>query len=97
MIDLNQIVECFLDEAIWQCRNEGLKEDDAVIRFLDDRKQSTDARKTEVLKWLRYYGVLQGLNQADRNAVASVIVDFADARGAILSPLSEVEIICQVQ
>jgi hypothetical protein len=93
MIDLNRIVEHFLDEALWQCRNEGLKEDDAIIRFLNDRNQSTDARRTEVLKWLHYYGVLQGLNEADRKAIASVIVDFADARGVIVGPFSEVEIL----
>jgi hypothetical protein len=93
MIDLNKIVEHFLDEALWQCRNQGLKEDDAVIRFLNDQNQSTDERQTEVLKWLLYYGVLQGLNEADRNAVATVIVEFADARGAIVGPLREVEII----
>ena len=93
MIDQNQIVEHFLDEALRLCRTEGLKEDDAVIRSLNDRNQRADVRRTEVLKWLRYYGVLQGLNEADRNAVTSVIVDFADARGANVSPLSEVEII----
>jgi hypothetical protein len=93
MIDLNQIVEHFLDEALWQCRNEGLREDDAVIRFLNDRNQSTDARRAEVLKWLRYYGVLRGLTEGDRNAVANVIVDFADARGPMVSPFSQVEIL----
>jgi hypothetical protein len=93
MIDLNQIVVHFLDKAIVQCRDDVLKEDDAVIRVLNDRNQSADARRTEVLKWLRYYSVLQGLHEADRNAVASVIVDFADARGANDSFLSEVEII----
>ena len=94
MIDLNHMVERFLDEAIRQCRNDGGKEDNAVIGALHDPNQSTAVRRTEVLKWLRFYSVLQGLNGADRDAVAGVIIDFADARGAIIrNPLSEIEII----
>ena len=72
MIDLNQMVEQFLDEAVWLCRNEGEKEDKDVIAALNDRNQSMAGRTTEVLRWLGYYGVLQGLNAADRDAVAGV-------------------------
>ena len=46
MINLNQIVEHFLDEALRLCGDEGEK-DEAVIRFLNDRNQGTDARRTE--------------------------------------------------
>lgn len=93
MCDINQMVERFLNEAVWRCRNEGGQEDDAVIGALDDRNQSTEVKRKEVLKWLRYYGVLRGLNAADREAVPSVIVEFADARAAVVSQLCEVEII----
>jgi|HubBroStandDraft_6_1064221.scaffolds.fasta_scaffold246454_2 hypothetical protein len=92
MIDLNQIVEHFLDEAIRQCRNGGSK-DEAVIRSLNDRIESTEVRRSELLKWLWYHGVLQGLHKADRNAVASAIVEFADARVASSCPTTEEEII----
>jgi hypothetical protein len=93
MIDLNQMVERFVDEAVWMCRNEGGQEDARVITFLNDRDEKREIRQSEVLKWLRSYGVLQGLNDADRNAVPRVIVEFADARSPILSELSEPEII----
>lgn len=92
MINLNQIVEHFLDEALRLCGDEGEK-DEAVIRFLNDRNQGTDARRTEVLKWLHYYRVLQRLNEAECEAIASVVVDFADTRGAVVSPLTKAEII----
>jgi hypothetical protein len=94
VIDLNQMVEGFLDEAVWRCRNEGLREDEAVIRILDDRKQNTEIRRNEVLKWLgSSYSALQGLNKDDRFGVASAILDFADARDSGVSPTSEVEIV----
>jgi hypothetical protein len=87
-VDINQIVERFLNEAVWQCKNDGGKEDESVIRALNNRNQSAAVRQNEVLKWLRYYGVLQGLSTADRDAVANIIVEFADARGATDNPLS---------
>jgi len=87
------MVERFLNEAVWQCKNDGGKEDEAVIGALNNRNQSAAVRHNEVLKWLRYYGVLQGLNTANRDAVANIIVEFADTRGATEDPLSEVEII----
>jgi hypothetical protein len=95
MIDLNRMVDSFLDEAIRQCRSEGGKEDEAVIGALNDQNQSMAVRQNEVLKWLLYYGVLQGLNTADRDAVAGVIIEFADARGVIGIPPSEVEMIAK--
>jgi hypothetical protein len=54
MFDLNQVIEGFLDQAVWQCRNESGKEDEAVIGVLSDRNQSLAARRNEVLKRLRY-------------------------------------------
>jgi hypothetical protein len=93
MIDLNEVVERFLDEALWQCRNEGGKEDETVLRFLNDPNNDLDLRRTEVRNWLRYYGVLQGLNAADRDAVSGVVIEFADARGPFVPPLSEGEIV----
>jgi hypothetical protein len=93
MIDLNQIGEHFLNEAIRQYRNEGGNKDEAVIHSLNDRIESTEVRRSELLKWLWYHGVLQGLNKADRNAVASAIVNFADGRIASSCPATEEEII----
>ena len=93
MIDLNQMVEHFLEQAVWQCKNYGGKEDEAVIRFLNDQELSIDVRRSEVLKWLRYYGVLRNLKKEDQDPVARVIVEFADARGTLVPPPSEAEII----
>lgn len=93
MIDLNQIVEHFLDEAVRLCRDDGGKQDDEIIAALNDRNQSTEARRNEVLKWLGYYRTLQGLNQVDRDAAAGEIVEFADARVPVVGSLSEAEIV----
>ena len=92
MIDLNQMVERFLGEAVRQCVEES-PDDDAVIRALNNRNESAEIRRTAVLKWLRSYSVLRRLNNDEARTIGDGILEFADARGALVRPLSEAEII----
>jgi hypothetical protein len=54
----------FLSEAVLRCRTEGGAEDEAMILALNDRDQVPSIRRDEVLKWLQYYGIFQGLKTA---------------------------------
>jgi hypothetical protein len=92
MIDLNHMVERFLDEAVRQCVDES-PDDDAVIRALNNRIESAEIRRNAVLEWLRSYSVLRRLNNDEARTIGDGILEFADARGAVVRPLSEAGII----
>ena len=91
MLNLNEMVDHFLEEAVRLCR-ENLQEDEPVIRALNDATTSAELRRKEVLKWLNSYKVLQGLKKEEEVGVASAILEFADACDPAVSPKSDVEI-----
>lgn len=96
LIDLDQIVERFLGEAVSRQKEECQAKDDVVIDTLNDRGMSCVSRESIVRKWLNSYGVFQGLNKDDRTGVTNAIIEFADSRGPNLTPpYSEYDIIVQ--
>lgn len=96
MIDLDRMVERFLGEAVEFFADGFLKYDSPAIGALKlkDQNQSLAAGRGEaVLKWLRYYRALQGLNGDEEAAVVNEILKFADAHDLTVSPTSKDEII----
>ncbi len=85
------MVDHFLEEAVRLC-TENLQEDEPAIRVLNDATTGAEVRRKEVLRWLRSYSVLNGLNKDDEVGAASAVLEFADARDPAVSPKSEVEI-----
>jgi hypothetical protein len=92
MIDQNQMVERFLDEAVRQCKVDR-PDDENAIRALNDRNESAEVRRGAVVKWLRSYSVLRSLTEDDVSNAVSGILEFADARDPSISPTSELAII----
>jgi hypothetical protein len=94
MIDLSKIIDNFLGEAVSRCREEDQGQDDKVIDSLRDKRQDIEVRRKNVVDWLRHYSVLQGLNNQEREGVASAILEFADdVRRPAVCPRQEAEII----
>lgn len=82
MIDLIQIAEQFLDEAVRHCRIDA-EIDKQAIAALKDQGQDYAVRVRTITGWMHYYRVLRGLNGSDASAVAGAILQFADAKRPI--------------
>ncbi|MFY9853624.1 MAG: hypothetical protein WAK26_07085 [Terracidiphilus sp.] len=95
MIDLNLVVERFLDDAVKLYGNGDQQADESVIDAIarKDPNQSRETRESEVFKWLRSYSVFRGLEDADASAVVSEILKFADDSNLGVIPTSKEEII----
>jgi hypothetical protein len=90
MIDLNLIVERFLDDAV-EFYGANQKADKSAIDAIarKDPNQSPEARQSKILEWLRSYGVFRGLEGAEASTVVSEILKFADDSNLGLIPTSE--------
>jgi hypothetical protein len=93
VIDLNQMVEHFIDGAAESYGDSFLKYDSTAINALKDRSQSAEVRQGHVRSFLRSYSVLQGLNKSEETAIVNEILEFADAHDLTKSPTSEEEIL----
>lgn len=93
MIDLNQMLEHFIDDAARYYADTYSKYDYPVISSLNDKNQLSVERQKNVRAFLVGYSVLRGLNQDDKNAVIGEIIDFADSHDLTRSPTSEEEIL----
>ena len=94
MIDLNLIVERFLDKAVESYGKTYQEMDKAAIDAIahKDQNQSPEDRQKEVFKWLRDYGVFRGLEGIEAGTVVSEILKFADDSNLGIIPTSEQEI-----
>lgn len=79
MLDLNAVIQHFLDEAISQQQNECQEQDEIAIAAIHDRGMIRSNREKILKRWLKNYGVLQGLNNDDRNRVAKQVIRYADS------------------
>jgi hypothetical protein len=93
VIDLNQMVERFIDEAARFYGNAYQQYDSPTIDALKNRDQEATARQDQVRTFLRGYSVLQGLTADDETAVVHEITEFADARDLTIGPTSNSEIL----
>jgi hypothetical protein len=93
VIDLNQMVECFIDEAARFYGNTYRQYDAPTIDALKNQNQEVIARQRQVRAFLRGYSVLQGLTADDETAVVHEIIEFADAQDLAISPTSNNEIL----
>ena len=82
MIDVQQLVEKFIDKAVYSLINE--KIGGIPLREIDERaiegllaKSGLD-RSKRIEGWLRSYGVFQGVKAPARVMIADKVVEFAD-------------------
>lgn len=78
MINLNEIIEHFLDEAVLQQKSECEEQDKIAIEAINNREIAYDDRKNKLSRWLKDYGVFQGLNKNDRVNVVKNLIKYAD-------------------
>jgi hypothetical protein len=93
VIDLNQMVEHFINGATESYGDYFLKFDSPAINALMDRSQSAEDRQEHVRSFLRAYSVLQGLNKSEETAIVNEILEFADAHDLTRNPTSKEEIL----
>lgn len=92
-IDLNTLVEVFLDEAVRRQREECQELDAPAVCALNEASENLTSRTDTMLRWLRSYSVYQGFEEEDRRNVASAVIEFADARNKAATLQSDTEII----
>jgi hypothetical protein len=95
VLDLNKVVEHFLEIAVSDCEDEGARIDDPVLSALDDPNLSAEAKARAIIKWLHDYRVLRGIPKGDHDGLTRGILNFADNRGGRGNPISEAEILNQ--
>jgi hypothetical protein len=91
MIDIDAVIRHFGPEAVssllsWEAK------DNKALRAVSIK--STPNRAEEVLRWLHYYGVFQGIPGPKRSEIAAAVLRWADSRDEQKS-LATVDAICQ--
>lgn len=77
VVDLDEMVDRFIDEAIQRQREECAPQDELVRAAITDNAMPLEERADHVRTWLRDYQVLQGFTIDDRLGVSNAILRYA--------------------
>lgn len=78
MINLNEIIEHFLDEAILRQINDSQNQDEVAIAAIASNHNNYEKRSEDLLRWLNRHSVFQNFYRCQRQEITEKIISFSD-------------------